>query len=285
MADNKIKDNLSCFCPIPELCQMENNSANALRILEGETVYCVMVSAISAENTCKNQAAIVCLTAQLIDPLTPYFCRNCDTDNEANFDNLKVPKNVESKAIKFIDLTASSSPPLPQARQLSTSSNVNEDPRDSCACPIPSLCVLTNENLHILQTSSHSCCKCKKKVYGPCLGEQLDNPMSQFWCRACDDSTLSFNGSNIIQYVRDNLIKPNQVDNDAMDVDTDDKPDLIDPNCKNAQKPVSKSKKLSSHEELWSDCIRCLDTIGRIYSLFCFMKILITKNLCFYIFI
>ena len=272
MTDNA-KENLSCFCPVPHLCQMDNDSADPLRRLKGEGLPCILAD--SRKDKCINQAAIDCLMRQLKDPDIPYFCRVCDEDGQANVENLKDEQNVDSEAKEVIDLTKKVSTSSSQV-QSSTSNNATEDPVDFCVCPILTLCTLTSDDLDILKTSTHSCCKCKKKVYGPCLGEQLDNPMLQFWCRLCDDSTLSFNGLNILQQVRDNLLQSSEhIKNDNMEVVTEDMPDLFD-NPENSQNlaamdvvnetevliGASKSKlKLtrssSANEEKWGDCVLC----------------------------
>ena len=215
MTDNA-EENLSCFCPVPDLCQMDNDSLDQLRSLKGEGIPCIMTAGLS-KNKCRNMAAMACLMRQLKDPDFPFFCRVCDEDCQGNVENLKDEQNVGSEAKEVIDLTKEVSTSSSQV-QSSTSNNATEDPVDFCVCPIPSLCTLTSDDLEILKTSSHSCCKCKNKVYGPCLGEQLDNPMSKFWCRISDDSTLSLNGINILQQVRDNM-NSKLVDNDNVNKD------------------------------------------------------------------
>jgi hypothetical protein len=137
------------------------------------------------------------------------------------------------------------------------SSDNNIDPRDHCNCPIRELCLFTAEdNVGIVATSLHVCSNCPKKVYGPCLGEQLDNPMGRFWCRNCDPN-LQKNWNNIPDTVRNLVMQESNV-TDVMDIsiDDNDNPQLVE---ELAKKKVE--KKSGSHyngdDDSWIECIIC----------------------------
>ena len=291
MSKKHIDDEL-CFCPVKEFCQMPNNSSNQVRRLEGDSEYCMMNLSSKESVRCYRKAATLCLMAQFKDPSSNFWCRVCDFDSGsvANLENLKVtipnvetdinedfeltksPIQAQSSSIihnnKFVDLTTA-----PDDEEIESSiSNNNDnnmslllskdfvdsdDPRDHCNCPVRLLCLLTAENVGIMKTSNHFCTTCRKRVYGPCLGEQLDNPMAVFWCRTCDDVSLNLNGANVRKEVREML-------NSSM-IQTNSEAMVIDDNNDNKQSQIVlerddvKACKYND-EKSWAECIICRQT-------------------------
>lgn len=140
----------------------------------------------------------------------------------------------------------------------------SDDASIYCNCPIQQFCELTTKDIHLMETTRHCCKDCGNKVFGPCLGEQLDSPMESFWCRTCEDADLSKNGKNVLQNVKDaylKIVKLQARSNESMnlmDVVDDSKNSKDDPkNCQISTDPKNSKDEINN----WAECLGCRQTL------------------------